>query len=71
MSRNVERRVRKLEGQRHGRPRPILIFGLSRADAERRLAEKEASGEIRPGDEVHVVHWRSGGDEAETAEANS
>ena len=71
MSRNVERRLRKLEGQRHGRPRPILIFGLSRADAERQLAEKGASGEIQPGDEVHVVHWRSGGDEAETAEANS
>ena len=71
MSHNVKRRLRKLEGQRHGRPRPILVFGMSRADAERQLAAKEASGEIRPEDEVHVIHWRSGSDEAEVPETHS
>ena len=56
MSHNVARRLRKLEGPRHGRPRPILVFGMSWADAKRQLAALRASGKYQDGD--HVVHIR-------------
>ena len=57
MSRTVERRLRKLEGQRHGRPRPILVFGMSRADAKRQLAALRASGRYQDGDHVVRIRW--------------
>ncbi len=56
MSHNVKRRLRKLEGPRHGRPRPILVFGTSRAHAERQVAALSTSGKYQDGD--HVVHIR-------------